>query len=49
MQTANFLGVDFLGTALRFRNYLRERKIRRRLVTSSIKREIRYFHVVVVQ
>ena len=27
----------------------RERKIRHRLFTSSIKREIRYFHVVVVQ
>ena len=39
---ANFLGVDFLGTALKFR----ERKICRRLFTSSIKREIRHFHVV---
>ena len=27
----------------------RERKIRRRLLTSSIKREVRHFHVEVVQ
>ena len=43
---ANFPEVDFLGTALKFK---KRKKIRRRLFTSPIEREIRYFHVVVVQ
>ena len=42
---ANFSGVDYLGTAFKFR----KRKKIVVLFTSSIKREIRYFHVVVVQ
>ena len=41
----DFSEVDFLGIALNFR---RRKKIRRRLFTSSIKRENRR-HVVVVQ
>ena len=36
----------FLGVGLKFK---RERKIRRRLFTFSITREIRHFHVVVVK
>ena len=43
---ADFPGVDFLGTTLSFEW---ETKIRCRLFTSSIKREIRDFHAVVVQ
>ena len=38
--------VGFLGTVLKFR---KTKKIRSRLLTSSRKREIRHFHVVVVQ
>ena len=34
---ANFPGVDFLGTALKFR---KRKKIRRRFLTSSIKRQV---------
>ena len=42
---ANPPGVEFRGTISKFG----ERKFRRRLFTYSIKREIRHFHVVVVQ
>ena len=38
--------VGFLGTVLKFR---KTKKIRSRLLTSSRKREIRHFHVVIVQ
>ena len=41
----NSPGVEFLRT---FSRYKRERKIRRRMFTSSIKRRIRWFYVVVV-
>ena len=45
---ANFPGVDFLGTALKFRN--RKKRIRRRFFTSFGKRAIsRHFHVEVMQ
>ena len=39
-------GVEFLETTLSLE---RERKIRRRVITSSIKRPIRKLHVLVVQ
>ena len=42
----NFPGVDFLGTPLSLE---RERTIRRRLFTSSIKCKITHFYVVIVQ
>ena len=42
----NFPGVDFLVTALKFR---KRKKIRLLLFTSSIKRKIRHFHVVILQ
>ena len=44
---ANFPGVDFMRTAL-ILSLQRERKIRRRLFTSSIKREFRHFHIIAV-
>ena len=37
----DFPGVDFVGTALKFR---KRKKIRRRLFTSSIKLAFRHFH-----
>ena len=43
---ANFTRVDFLG---RDSSFEREGKVRRHLFTFSINREIRHFHVVVVQ
>ena len=44
---ANFLGVDFLGTALKFRNEKENFVIA--CFTSSIKHEIRHFHITVMQ
>ena len=44
--SVNFPGIEFLGTSLKFRW---ERKICRRLFTSSIEHEIRHFHIQVVQ
>ena len=46
MSNVGELRSDFLGTARKFR---KRKKIRRRLFTSSMKRKIRHFHVVVVQ
>ena len=43
---ATFPGGEFLRILFRFK---KRRKIRRRMLTSSIKRQIRRFHVVVVQ
>ena len=40
----DFSGIDFVGTALKFR---KRKKIRRRLFTSSIKIAFRHFHVEV--
>ena len=42
----NFLGVDFLGTGLKLR---KRKENSSSLVTFSINREIRHFHVVAVQ
>ena len=44
---ATFPGVEFLRILFTFKNW--GRKIRRRMSTSSIKRQISRFHVVVVQ
>ena len=43
----DFSGVDFLGTAFKFRRT--KRNSSRRLFASSIKRAVRHFDVVVVQ
>ena len=45
---ANFPGVDFLGNPLKFWEKEKEKFVFR-LFTSSIKREIRHFHAVIVQ
>ena len=46
MSNGGELRSDFLRTARTFR---KRKKNRRRLVTSSMKRNIRHFHVVVLQ